>query len=111
MISLQKATDSPYSDQTIAFLGMAGLITLVKCTSPTVNQKDLLKIWQKICVRTQIPDIFDIKTVSVEDQARLMQILNTWQIWVQFQPKLRRDLLSLAVQEPEKNTPDIVKKY
>lgn len=52
---IKRAVANFVSDQLLIFLGMAGIITLVK--RPTANIEYLLKQWQMICATMSI-DIF-----------------------------------------------------
>lgn len=91
------------SDQILIFLGIAGIITLVK--GPTANIEYFLKQWQTICATMSIDIFAPGGAVPQKIRHDIINALNAWSIWTCTQLFVRTKLLSLIFKEPKEDTP------
>ncbi|XP_077262070.1 uncharacterized protein LOC143897342 [Temnothorax americanus] len=92
-----------HSDQILAFLGMAGLITIDKKLGSDMdaNGEYLITRWQDVCNATEIENIFISSVVSRERYLTFIRILKIWQVWIEVRPALCKSLLVAALDFPE----------
>ncbi|XP_024876157.1 uncharacterized protein LOC112457376 [Temnothorax curvispinosus] len=118
--AVEMATNMIHSDQILVFLGMAGLMTIVKrIVRSSLLWNDeyhdfreyLINRWQDVCSTTEIENIFTSDVVFLGRVLRVMTFINTleiWQIWIESRPALSRNLLVAALDLPE-GSPMLVK--
>ncbi|KMQ82739.1 nucleocapsid [Lasius niger] len=112
--ALKNSIESPLSDQLLVFLGMAGVMTLVKevrTTGPTANTEYLTKRWQAICATMGIRDEFAAGgRVTREMFDGMIKLLEAWQTWIKARANVRREILLLSIADIPDQAPDLVKK-
>ncbi|KMQ82686.1 nucleoprotein [Lasius niger] len=112
--ALRKSIESHLSDQLLVFLGMAGVMTLVKevrSTGPTANTEYLTKRWQAICATMGIRDEFAAGgKVSREMFHGMIKLIESWQTWVKARANVRREILTLSIEDIPDQAPEMVKK-
>ncbi|TGZ38168.1 Nucleocapsid [Temnothorax longispinosus] len=114
--AVEMATNMIHSDQILVFLGMAGLMNIVKriVKSPFWNdeyrdfREYLINRWQDVCSTTEIENIFTSGVVLRDRVTTFIDTLKIWQVWIKSRPALSRNLLVAALDLPERS-PMLVK--
>lgn len=104
--SLKQAEASPISDQLIIFMGMAGLMTLVKeikLTSPNANYEYFRKRWHALCAKARIPDMIKQGKLSTSRYIKIMEMLVQWQTSIKTEATLRRKFVDYALESTDEN--------
>ncbi|XP_071643739.1 uncharacterized protein [Temnothorax longispinosus] len=101
--ALEMATNMIHFDQILVFLGMAGLMTIVKkirsCFNP--SHEYLINRWQAVCNANKIENIFKSGVVLQKRYLTFIRTLEIWQVWIESRPALSRSLLVAALDFPE----------
>ncbi|TGZ38169.1 hypothetical protein DBV15_07188 [Temnothorax longispinosus] len=107
--AVEKEFNAIYYDQILVFLGMAGLMTIIKKlgSDTDANREYLTNTWQTVCntVGMGMPNIFTWGCVSQERYTSFVKILEIWQDWIEPRDALRKSLLTAALLErPEESS-------
>lgn len=102
--NLAEAMASPITGQALAFVGMSGLMTLVKevkGTGDRANYEYLFKRWKAMCATQGIRDVIETREMSSEALRLWIAKLEGWQIWVRSRQQLRVALIDYCIQHKE----------
>lgn len=111
---VQEQQEDSTSDQLLVFLGMAGIMCLVKQvrnTGPAANVDYLQKRWQAICSAMGIANIF--AAGGEINAARFVHLVNSivaWQTWIKSRAELRTKILRIALEDTSAGTRELIKK-
>lgn len=90
----------PASGHKMAFIGMCGLMTLVKevrGSGPRNNVEYLTKRWKALCATMGLEDIIATGKVTPAHLGGIVTQLEGWQEWMKPRQKLREDLLDICM--------------
>ncbi|XP_011162551.2 uncharacterized protein LOC105197738 [Solenopsis invicta] len=96
---------TPISDHIIALMAMGGLITLASkaCLTQPCDYSEYLRLrWKTVCATLNMGNIIEQGQITNETYMEIMQMLVTWQTWLQSQDTLKRMLLNLIFKEGER---------
>ncbi|XP_071636242.1 uncharacterized protein Dpr1 isoform X2 [Temnothorax longispinosus] len=99
--AVEKEFNTIYCDQILVFLGMAGLMTIIKKlgSDTDANREYLTNTCETVCDKVGMSNIFKSGLVTQERYASFVKFLEIWQDWIEPRDALRKSLLNAALLE------------